>query len=147
MLPYRNLFWPTMMLAAVLGSQASSQESSNPFSCSAHFQARANWLETLGGHPDAVDLMTVRAETLWYSVPKDCMFTMFGHQGCKYDPRRLAVSDVMTKWAEASQGYEPLPTCMEDSFCSACLSLFEKVAFGRALRRRIAPGQPPRRKK
>ena len=126
--PIRNLFWPLMVLAALLGSQLSSQESANPLSCSAHFQGRANWLQTLGGHPAAVDFMTVRAETLWYSVPRDCgMRTGFGVQGCEYDPVRLSVSDVMTEWADAGQGYEPLPTCMEDSFCSSCLSLYEKV--------------------
>lgn len=126
--PYRYLFCSTMVLAALLGSQLSSQESPSPLSCSAHFQGRANWLEALGGHPATVDFMTVRAETLWYSVPRDCgMFTGFGHQGCEYDPSRRSVSDVMTKWAETSQGYEPLPTCMEDSFCSSCLSMFKEV--------------------
>lgn len=117
-----------MMVIALLGSDLSSQENASPLSCSAHFQGRANWLQTLGGHPAAVNFMNVRAETLWYSVPRDCgMYTGFSNQECNYDPARPSVSDVMIQWADSSQGYEPIPTCMEDSFCSACLSVYERV--------------------
>ena len=85
-------------------------------------------MQTLGGHPSAMSFMTIRAEELWLSVPRDCgMSTGFVDQSCRYDPKSLGVSHVMAQWAEASQGFEPLPTCMEDSFCSACLAVYQEL--------------------
>lgn len=85
-------------------------------------------MQTLGGHPAAINFMTVRAEELWFSVPRDCrMSTGFIDQNCRYDPKRMRVSHVMIQWAKTSIGFEPLPTCIEDSFCSACLTVYEDL--------------------
>ena len=124
----QKLFWPALVLAASLGAQLYSQEKANLLSCSTHFQARANWAQVLEADPSTVEFFAIRAKTLWFSLPRDCeMPTGFEARDCKYDPIRLSVTDVMTKWAAAGQGYEPLPTCMEDSFCSSCLSVHEEA--------------------
>ncbi|WP_131824984.1 hypothetical protein [Yoonia rosea] len=38
------------------------------------------------------------------------------------------MSDAIIEWAKASQGFELLPTCMDDSFCYLSLSEYEKLA-------------------
>ncbi|MEM6589355.1 MAG: hypothetical protein AAF641_12975 [Pseudomonadota bacterium] len=96
--------------------------------CSAHFQARANWLEDLAGPSSTQTYMRMRAEDLWYSVPRDCsMHTGFGNPGCRYEPNNDRVLSIMTDWAEVSLGFEPRPVCMEDPFCSRCITLYNKV--------------------
>lgn len=130
MLPNLNRLWKTVLLTVLMSSQLSSQENPGRLSCSAHFQARANWLRTFDGPTATVDFMTIRAETLWYSVARDCgMRTGFRDQGCKYDPKRLSVSDVITQWAVSGRGYDPLPTCMESEFCSACMTVYETTVL------------------
>lgn len=123
-----TLFWPMMALAVLLGSHVRSQDVPAPLTCSAHFQARANWLTTFDGHPATATFMSIRAETLWFSVPRDCgMPTGFGNGRCKYNPGRHSVSDVIIEWIEAGQNHPTLPTCMEDSFCAGCLSEYDAV--------------------
>lgn len=128
MLSLLKLFQRLAILLVFGGTQLLAHSDSNLLSCSAHFQARANWLQTYGADPEAVEFMAARAEVLWLSLPRDCgMKTGFEAPDCTYDPRRKSVTDIMTKWAGEKQFNQVIPTCMEDSFCSHCLAVYQDL--------------------
>ncbi len=122
----RNALWHGVVFSIVIGSKSFAQGGSTLATCSAHFQARADWLRSLDANAAAVAFFEIRAETLWDSIPRDCgMQTGFGNTYFAYSARRPVVTDLMVTWAE--DGDQKRPTCMEVSLCTQCLATYRAM--------------------
>ncbi len=123
---------------ALLCSYAQAETFSVPemVSCSAHFQARSNWMLALRKSPDTIKFMSDHAEILLQAAneavgPSDWrMSTGFGSPSgpLTYDGVQYGASlSEMTRFAELGYGDTVLPLCVEDETCIRCTHLLNEI--------------------
>ena len=124
-----------MRLAAALAIAAlPAAAEPTPLGCSAHFQARAEWMRTMGADAAAVRHMESYADLLLIVAeanvgPDDCgILDPYGDRAPCGPPSLAFQRDqmsvtVMTDFAQDGWGSGPLPLCMEESACVDCTTL------------------------
>ncbi len=123
----RALALPLLLAASPALASPSAME------CSAHFSARAEWMEVMGADPVAVDRFSGHADRLlaWHEaqdIDPEIVVGMDPHH--HRDERAALALDLLTGWAEDGRGSGPLPLCMEDPVCNECTRMIRRLAIG-----------------
>lgn len=110
------------ILASSISGASHAQQNGAAELCSTYFQARADWLRSLGGNRATIQTMESYAQILWYSVPRDDGILKGFSKLSPHDPD--IITSLMSGWAE--QGGQ-LPLCMEDATCNMCTNALRAV--------------------
>ncbi len=122
----RALALPLLLATPALAGQSAIE-------CSAHFAARAEWMEAMNANPVAVDRLAGYADRLLArQEARDIDPGMVVGPGrLAHRQRQAALTlDLLTGWAEDGLGSGPLPLCMEDSSCNECMRMVRRIAIG-----------------
>jgi hypothetical protein len=127
---------PAALFFSAAKAQDEAFDASEMVSCSAHFQARSEWMQTLKISPDTQKLMRDHADILLQAADKTFgptdwrMFT--GPSTQKGPPSYVgeqyyATLAEMTRFAELGHGDTVLPLCVEDEKCIRCTHVLNEI--------------------